>query len=162
MEHVFTVQPGPDAEGPQEQSQGDTQEQSQGSNVTIVIPLWLQSLIRHHASYCAPEECCGLLFGPKKFVADDLATACNTANDKTKGYVMCPEQTRELEEMIERRGKMVVAIYHSHPSGDPEPSGADTMFNLNPELVQVICASNKLKAWIPDGEGVRNVAIVER
>lgn len=156
MEHVFTTQD----EGPEGKEACRKEDKEEGS-ILIVIPLWLQSLIRHHASYCAPEECCGLLFGPKKFVADDLATACNTANDKTKGYVMCPEQTRELEEMIERRGKRVVAIYHSHPSGDPEPSEADTMFNLNPELVQVICASDKLKAWIPDGEGVKNVAIVD-
>ena len=53
-------------------------------------------------------------------------------------YFMDPLQQVAVFTEMEKQGESLLAIYHSHPKGPLEPSGADLQLAFHPEAVYLI------------------------
>lgn len=142
----------------------------------LTIPEWIQILLKKIAKQSLPEECCGLLYGNiltldvaeeqgeclTHFVALDLLTVPNMAEDKVKCFVLAPSHIPVLEMVVEAKGLEVVAIYHSHPTTVLEPSKTDIMFNFNHTIPMLIINDQKLRGWIAmdGGEELKELTVV--
>lgn len=112
--------------------------------------------LRRRAEAAYPSECCGALLGGGPWVVgrgswdggDESGgagvirivrvVACeNAAPDPTRRYSIAPEELLALHRAAREEGLEVVGYYHSHPSGDGEPSAVDRAESW-PDLVYVI------------------------
>jgi proteasome lid subunit RPN8/RPN11 len=86
--------------------------------------------IREHARHSYPEECCGFLFGSSETdekVVRDLRELNNSSGEnRSRRYVVTPEQYRNAEVWAEGKGMEVLGLYHSHPDHPSRPSQFDT------------------------------------
>lgn len=83
-----------------------------------------------------PLEGCGLLAGRAGRVAR-LYPVDNALRSSTE-YEMDPHQQLRAMLDLEEAGWELLAIYHSHPHGPPEPSATDVARAYYPEALQVI------------------------
>ena len=96
--------------------------------MTINLPPPIAAAIILHARADAPHECVGLLFGT---VTDDHYRATrrvplpNAAPDPQRHYLAEPEALLSALKHADAQGDDLVAIYHSHPNGVPQPSDTD-------------------------------------
>lgn len=82
-----------------------------------------------HASRDYPEEACGLLVQMDEGAV--WAVQCRNISQSPKAsYEIHPD---DLRLVYEEAGWRVIGVYHSHPSGSPEPSKTDLKF-LDPSL----------------------------
>ena len=89
-----------------------------------------------HARETAPRECCGLLFGDGD-VADRLVRGRNVHPTPETRYEIDPKQLREAL-ASDDSDRSLVAIYHSHPRTEPQPSDFDRANAFWPEQVYVL------------------------
>lgn len=86
-----------------------------------------------YAKGAYPEECCGMLVGILGDADSRLAgkvtavwPAENTdPGDRSKGYVISPEDLLQAYKRVRSRGDAVIGYYHSHPGESAAPSGRD-------------------------------------
>ena len=96
-----------------------------------------------HARETYPEECCGLLLGPKDTAQIDEVRRCE--NDQNRLHQLNPERhrsarqaytfNREDERFLDSSigsSRPVKIIYHSHPDVGAYFSATDTAAALNP------------------------------
>jgi proteasome lid subunit RPN8/RPN11 len=102
----------------------------------IVIPDPVFIAMLEHVRACLPEEACGLLggMGGRAVVALPVENALHSATR----FRMAPEAQVAAMLELERRGLELTAIWHSHPSGPPEPSAIDTAEAAYPEAGYLI------------------------
>jgi proteasome lid subunit RPN8/RPN11 len=85
--------------------------------------------IREHARRSYPEECCGFLFGSSegetKRVRDLQELKNSSGENRSRRYVIGPDEYRNAEEWAERKGLEVLGLYHSHPDHPSRPSQFD-------------------------------------
>lgn len=86
--------------------------------------------IRQHAERGYPEEVCGGLLGRReaggRVVVQDLTELENQRTDeRTRRYLIGPEDVAELERTAAAKGLTVVGYYHSHPDAAAIPSDFD-------------------------------------
>jgi proteasome lid subunit RPN8/RPN11 len=73
-----------------------------------------------------PREACGLLLGPKSRGRVSVIEAVISRVTSTHGQFEIPDyELRRIKAWGEDRGLTVVAVFHSHPSGDRRLSAAD-------------------------------------
>ena len=89
-----------------------------------------------HALKDAPNECCGVLLGRNAVV--ERAVAMTSDLPSPDAYFMNPEQQIEVFTDMAKRGEELLGIYHSHPKGPAEPSGADLQLAFHPEVAYFI------------------------
>jgi proteasome lid subunit RPN8/RPN11 len=77
-----------------------------------------------HAREEAPAECCGLLLGAGRSIAD-AARARNAAGDPRSRFVIDPKDHIDLRREARSRGLDVLGFYHSHPRSSAGPSPTD-------------------------------------
>lgn len=70
-----------------------------------------------HALETAPEECCGILLGPKPDRATDAIRAENVHAKPRTEYEVDPDALLEAVERTEKDDEEIVGFYHSHPRG---------------------------------------------
>lgn len=70
------------------------------------------------------KECCGLLAG-RHGVTTRAFPAANAADDATGAYEIAPEELFRLIHEIRAAGLELLGIYHSHPTGENQPSARD-------------------------------------
>ena len=115
----------------------------------------LTEAIVDHARAEMPNEACGLLAGT---VATGLAHAFHPARNAHPSpyrYSLDPDDLVRITFAIERAGDELLAIVHSHPRTEPEPSPTDRRAAaLYPRTPQVIVgleddgdATPRLRAW---------------
>lgn len=98
-------------------------------NISIQRSCYEQMLLHCHTAY--PEEACGVLLGIKESSSQNniRITACiaitNIHHQKKVAFQFSPEQWVDAFYTAQRQGLAIVAIYHSHPSSDPQPSSHD-------------------------------------
>ena len=91
-----------------------------------------------HASFEAPQECCGLLGGIDGRTKT-LYPLFNIAADPLVSYEASPKDLFAAQRTMRERGEQLLAIYHSHPrSADPEPSDTDVRLAYYPSAVYFI------------------------
>jgi proteasome lid subunit RPN8/RPN11 len=86
--------------------------------------------IKEHARRSYPEECCGFLFGSSESdvkVVRELRELTNSSGEnRSRRYVVTPEEYRDAEVWAEGKGLEVLGLYHSHPDHPSRPSQFDT------------------------------------
>ena len=89
-----------------------------------------------HALQEVPNECCGLLLGSDGVVERVVAVKSDPpAPDR---YYMDPVRQVEVFEEMQKHGQSLIGIYHSHPRGPAEPSGADVQMAYHRGVAYVI------------------------
>ena len=82
-----------------------------------------RDLLISHALKELPNECCGLLLGRDGVV--ERVVAMKSDPPAPDMYYMDPVQQVEVFTEMQGHGQSLLGIYHSHPKGPAEPSGAD-------------------------------------
>ncbi len=101
----------------------------------IVAPGILEEVIAH-ARGCFPEEGCGFLVGREERV-ERFVPAENALGSRT-AYSVEPRFLFELFRELRASGESLVAIYHSHPSGEAAPSSRDIAEAYYPDSAHLI------------------------
>jgi len=85
--------------------------------------------IRVHAIEAYPEECCGVLVGAEggsgKEVLDVIRVGNAKEEDRTRRFLITPEEFRRAEKEADAGGLGVMGFYHSHPDHPARPSQFD-------------------------------------
>jgi len=90
-----------------------------------------------------PEEACGLLVGRRG--ANDVVISAareskNLAPNPCAGFEVDTGLRLRLQRELRDSDAAIVGVFHSHPSGDPEPSATDRASIWEPELIWLITA----------------------
>ncbi len=99
-----------------------------------------------------PREACGLVggrIGRRAAVADVVLAVKNVAARPQARFEMDRAMMVSAILGLQRAGREVVAIYHSHPAGDARPSRTDIIEANWPDAVYLIVglAKTDLLAW---------------
>lgn len=86
--------------------------------------------IHRHAREAYPEECAGALVGMDvgggmKIVVDVWRAENVHEEERSRRFLIEPEQIREFERRAAERDMDVLGFYHSHPDHPAEPSEYD-------------------------------------
>jgi proteasome lid subunit RPN8/RPN11 len=110
------------------------------------------------------KEVCGLLGGRANRV--HLVLPVENGLHSAERYRMEPEAQWKAMRAIEDAGLELIGIYHSHPTGTPEPSATDVAEAAYPGVVNVIWAPGSAgwvaRAFLIEGGGWREIAIAGR
>ena len=100
---------------------------------------WLQ----RRAFQAAPEEACGFLLADGKFV--------EIRNSHPYPYKAFCMSELDLNSKIKNPND-IKAIWHTHPSGSLEPSGADMdfMFSSGLNWSYIIATKSDIRIWAPN------------
>ncbi len=116
----------------------------------------LLDAIRTHGQATYPEECCGFLLGhatPGGNRVRALHRVPNRhADNRTRRFVITPEDFRAADRDARARGFDIVGIYHSHPDHPARPSATDLAEATFPGYTYVIVSvlqgvAAALTAW---------------
>ncbi len=102
-------------------------------NLSLTIPLEVQTQISAHARAQYPRECCGLLLGnPARLNGDILeakrslaATNHAAAADQRFAYAIDSRFWLQQDRLAAAAGLEILGIYHSHPDHPAVPSATD-------------------------------------
>ncbi len=89
-----------------------------------------------HARSVYPQECCGLLAG-NSGIASNTYRMTNT-NQSQISYLMEPKEQFVALKDMRKKGIEMIAIYHSHPKTDAEPSITDINLAYYPDAYYII------------------------
>lgn len=119
-------------------------------------------LLAQYALEAAPREACGLLVGVGEQV-QDVIPITNIAADPVHYYRLDDSVLGRTLMQLEKRGQELLAIYHSHPQGEPIPSPTDIRQATFPDTPYVIIGLNagepRLAAWLMRSGEVRPVDV---
>lgn len=107
-----------------------------------------RALLRH-AIETAPQEACGLLAGVGEQVQAVIPIA-NSAADPRHFYRLDDTAFARALLQLDRQGLDLVALYHSHPHGDPIPSPTDVQqatYPDTPYLIIGLRGEPRLAVW---------------
>ena len=112
-----------------------------------------------------PNECCGLLAGAGNR-ATEILPAGNALASPTE-YEIAPQELFDLFRAMREKNLELVAIYHSHPTGDNAPSRRDRERAYYPEAAYVVVspaanAPTSVRAFRLTGQDWHEVSIVVR
>lgn len=116
---------------------------------SLRLPRTIAERLIRQALAEAPRECCGLLAG-RAFAIESVYPLVNESSQPEKRYHVGAGLFAPFKEM-RRRGEKLLAIYHSHPTGQAVPSGIDREENYyGPMHHLIIGLSPKphLRAWL--------------
>lgn len=122
--------------------------------MTLRIRADVHAAIVAHAQRDAPDECCGFLLGEEDAV-DEACPARNLARSPNR-FLVDPEDHFAAIHRARATGRIVRAVYHSHPSGPARPSSTDAAEMRDPELIYVIVSLMPKVAvtawqWVKEG-----------
>lgn len=89
----------------------------------------------------APEECCGFLGGNADKIIN-VYPVPNVAYNKLISYEIAPRDYMDALTLMRIRGEELLAIYHSHPNGEAEPSDNDVRLAFSDVAYIVIGQEN--------------------
>jgi proteasome lid subunit RPN8/RPN11 len=108
--------------------------------------------ILRHARENPLAECCGLLAGRVGTITRAFE-AVNAASDPIKSYEIAPAEIFRVMREMRASGLELLAIYHSHPTGENRPSARDIELAYYPETPYFIIsplqdAKNPIRAFL--------------
>jgi desampylase len=132
-------------------------------NQILILKSHLLEQIIHHAEQGYPYEICGLAGGR----GDTVETVTHIPNaSPTPHHTYDMERQAMVDAIVafQRAGQGVLAIYHSHPDGDPVPSERDIAEATWPDAVYIIIGVSDteatVKGWLISGSDATPVDIV--
>lgn len=123
----------------------------------LILPQPLLSAMVAAAEAGFPEETCGLI-GGREGRAERLFPIENIRHSPV-AFEMDPLAQIEAMLAIEADGMEIVAIYHSHPSGPPNPSPTDIAQAYYPDAVYIIISLAKVTAPEVNAFTIRDGAV---
>lgn len=85
--------------------------------------------IKVHSIETYPEECCGVLFGVDRGTGKEVLDVRRIDNarveNRTRRFLITPEDYRRAEVEASEEGLGVMGFYHSHPDHPARPSQFD-------------------------------------
>jgi proteasome lid subunit RPN8/RPN11 len=90
-----------------------------------------------HAREEPLKECCGLLAGRSGIITRGFL-ATNAADDSGRAYEIAPEELFRMMREIRAVGLELLGIYHSHPTGENQPSARDVERAYYPDVTYFI------------------------
>jgi [CysO sulfur-carrier protein]-S-L-cysteine hydrolase len=129
----------------------------------LIIPSSIRKKIINHLSQILPEEGCGLLSGTGNIVRHHFSIT-NTLHN-SKRFLMDGKEMLQAFDWMDNHGQVLLAIYHSHPSGPALPSQTDFREDYYPDVIKII-ASNapshwELKGFIINNENYKDVPLID-
>ncbi len=103
----------------------------------IIITEQQKQILLDHAENEKPNESCAILFGSENQNMATVEKIFLTKNieESPLNFTISPEQRLEADKIERETGLKIVAIFHSHPNSEAEPSNTDRKFmELNPEV----------------------------
>ncbi|NIM25015.1 MAG: peptidase [Nitrososphaeria archaeon] len=103
----------------------------------IIITEQQKQILLDHAENEKPNESCAILFGTENENIANVEKIFLTKNieESPLNFTISPEQRLEADKIERETGLKIVAIFHSHPNSEAEPSNTDRKFmELNPEV----------------------------
>ena len=89
----------------------------------------LVEVMKEHAGRMYPEECCGVLLGRnegnEKIVLDAIEIDNSIQQQRTRRFIITPEDYRNAETKATTKGMDILGFYHSHPDHPARPSQFD-------------------------------------
>lgn len=120
-----------------------------------------QRIMEHCLASC--EEVCGLLAAPPGKMADRIYPIANIAPRREKEYLMDPEEQLAAFLDMEREGRELAAIYHSHPKSPPYPSPRDIKLAFYPVCYLIVSLDPPvMRGFYIQGGLVREVDVILR
>ena len=115
-----------------------------------------------HAMEELPNECCGLILGRDGHLEEVIPM--RNLRPAPDYYFMDPEQQVKVFSEMEKNGKSLLGIYHSHPNGPPYPSNTDLELAYHPDTFYFIVSLEnrdhpELRAFMLKNEDFQEVFI---
>ena len=101
----------------------------------VIAPSFLERIL-DQARSLVPQECCGVL-GGRGSVVTSVYALTNDSKAENEFFANLKELFDAIRSMRNKNEEMI-GIYHSHPSGPPEPSPSDVERNYYPGLFYLI------------------------
>jgi S-sulfo-L-cysteine synthase (O-acetyl-L-serine-dependent) len=116
------------------------------------LPVETRAEIRAHGVAAYPDECCGVLLGPKDGTVSDTWRLDNTTDlERRRRFLIGPDDYRRAEARAAERGLDIVGFYHSHPDHPAKPSAFDLAHawpNLSYAIVSIRGGvPRELRSW---------------
>ncbi|HEX9365624.1 MAG TPA: pyridoxal-phosphate dependent enzyme [Vicinamibacterales bacterium] len=124
----------------------------QAPGAALRLPVEARAEIRAHGVATYPDECCGVLLGPRDgLVSDTWRLDNNTDLERRRRFLIGPDDYRRAEGRASARGLEIVGFYHSHPDHPAEPSAFD-LAHAWPNLSYVIVSirggvPREMRSW---------------
>jgi [CysO sulfur-carrier protein]-S-L-cysteine hydrolase len=93
---------------------------------SLVLPPAIRHEIAEHAVRALPNEAVGLLGGTQAEFVTTVMPLPNLLGERE--FLADPYAQFQAERALRKAGLMILATYHSHPSGGAVPSPADLVF----------------------------------
>ena len=117
-----------------------------------------------HSREVLPNECCGFLLGSPATIEE--ATRAVNLTPSPNRYQIDPQDHFAVIRRARKEGRVVVGVYHSHPSAPAVPSSTDLSRATSAEYLYVIVslagepATDELRAYRLVGERFERVDLV--
>jgi len=105
-----------------------------------------------HEKLAHPEEACGLLLGHGTCITQVRSTR-NVHPTPQTHFEIDPQTLIDAHRAARRGGADVLGYYHSHPTGDTEPSATDRALASGDGRVWAIVAGGDVAFWRDDERG---------
>ena len=122
-------------------------------------------LIKKHAEFETPNECCGIL-GGKNNQVKNVYQIDNVVGSPTR-YLMDPEQQLKATLDLEDKGLEIIGFYHSHTNSEAYPSSTDVRLAVQSGWLDILYVlisvkDSEIKAFKiePSGEIIEQDVIV--
>ena len=128
----------------------------------LELPRQIYERLLDEARQALPNECCGLL-GGKGNRATEIFPATNELASPSE-FEIPARELFEIFRAMREKSLELVAIYHSHPSGDNAPSRRDLERAYYPEAAYVILspaadAEAPIRAFRLAGDGWQEIPV---
>jgi S-sulfo-L-cysteine synthase (O-acetyl-L-serine-dependent) len=124
----------------------------QTPGAALRLPVEVRAEIQAHGVATYPDECCGVLLGPKDGTVTDFWRLDNSTDlERRRRFLIGPDDYRHAEARAAERGLDIVGFYHSHPDHPAEPSAFDLAHawpNLSYAIVSIRQgAPREMRSW---------------
>jgi proteasome lid subunit RPN8/RPN11 len=116
----------------------------------LTIPQTVIDALVAHARRDFPLEACGILGGKNGVVSEKYSMT--NIDQSNEHFMMEPKEQFAVVKDLRAKGKIILAIYHSHPETPARPSVEDIRLALTPEVSYLIVS---LAGELPDIKSFR-------
>ena len=112
----------------------------------LVISSQMLGELQKAAKEASPEECCGLLFGDDMQVSDYQLTD-NVALNPERHFEIDPAALIAAERAARGDGPEILGYFHSHPTGNIDPSKTDAQSAAPDGRIWLILNGKDAATW---------------